>query len=186
MQGKNNPLRSVIHQLLDDIFQKISTRLNDKNTHLVCQNCLTNYDIHKIGVWWSESFKYYGCRVCHKSQNCFEVQKVVAFLDTEVEEVIFQQKGTLCINWLVERKLFDFDEVRIFKATDEDVERFAVQIGNDTDEVRKPTYQKMQCLISIDCGLSENTLRILRRMFGVVEVKEFLTEPIRICRQKAT
>jgi hypothetical protein len=89
-------------------------------------------------------------------------------MDTEK----FKQNGVLRVNWLTHRKLFDFDEVEIAQATDEDVERFAVQVGNDTDPKRKPRYQKMRCVVSSECHLSENTLRILERMFGVVAVRE--------------
>jgi hypothetical protein len=75
------------------------------------------------------------------------------------------------VNWLTHRKLFDFDEVEIAQTTDEDVERFAVQVGNDTDPKRKPRYQKMRCVVSSECQLSENTMRILERMFGTVAVR---------------
>jgi len=67
--------------------------------------------------------------------------------------------------------LFDFEQVVIVTANDEDVERFAVQVGNDTDPVRRPKYAQMCCLVSPECALSENTVRIFRRTFGRVEVK---------------
>lgn len=51
-------------------------------------------------------------------------------------------------------------------------ERFAVQVGNDTDPVRRPTYAQMRCLVSPECGLSENTMRILQRTFGRVEMTQ--------------
>jgi hypothetical protein len=75
------------------------------------------------------------------------------------------------INWLQRRELFDFSRVEIVQATDEDVERFAVQVGNDTDEWRKPRYKQIPCAVSAQCQLSENTLRILERMFGAVRVE---------------
>jgi hypothetical protein len=66
--------------------------------------------------------------------------------------------------------LFDFDAIEIVRASDEDVERFAVQVGNDTDSVRHPRYKGMQCAMSSECHLSENTVRILQCMFGQVVV----------------
>jgi hypothetical protein len=69
----------------------------------------------------------------------------------------------------VRQQLFDFDRVEIIQATDEEVERFAMQVGNDTDPVRQPRYAQMHCLIAPDCRLSENSLRILRNFFGEVE-----------------
>jgi hypothetical protein len=76
------------------------------------------------------------------------------------------------VNWLQYRQLFDFDEIQIIQASDEEVERFVVQVGNDTDSVRKARYQHMHCIISSKCNLSENTMRILRRTFGQIEVQE--------------
>jgi hypothetical protein len=65
--------------------------------------------------------------------------------------------------------LFDFEQVEIIQATDEDVERFAVQVGNDTDPVRQPHYAQMQRFIAPQCQLSENSLRVLQIMFGQVD-----------------
>ena len=59
--------------------------------------------------------------------------------------------------------------LEIVRATDEEVERFAVQVGNDTDSVRRPRYPHIRCTIAPECSLSTNTLRILRNSFGHVE-----------------
>jgi hypothetical protein len=66
------------------------------------------------------------------------------------------------------RQLFDFDEVEIIQASDKEVERFIVQVGNDTDEARQSRYQQMRCVISPDAGLSVNTMRILQYTFSQV------------------
>jgi len=70
---------------------------------------------------------------------------------------------------LARRALFDFDRVEIIRATDEDVERFAMQVGNDTDPLRKPRYAQMRCSLAPNCHLTENTLRILESLFGRVD-----------------
>ena len=83
------------------------------------------------------------------------------------------------VNWSAQQRLFDFDRVEIIQATDEDVERFAMQVGNDTDPVRQPRYTQMHCLIAPGCRLSENSWRILQSFFGQVErleISEFRTE----------
>jgi hypothetical protein len=79
-----------------------------------------------------------------------------------------EKDGVVVVNWLVRRELFDFSGVYINQASDEEVERFAVQIGNDTDEWRRRTYAQMRCLVATEAHLSENTLRILRRTFAAV------------------
>jgi hypothetical protein len=90
-------------------------------------------------------------------------------LDAGMEQEPVKDDGILRVNWSVRQSLFDFDEVEITRATDEDVERFAVQVGNDTDKVRQRRYKKMRCVIAPNCQLSENTLRISRSRFGRVE-----------------
>jgi hypothetical protein len=87
-----------------------------------------------------------------------------------------EKDGVVVVNWLVRRVLFDFSGVYINQASDEEVERFAVQIGNDTDEWRRPRYSEMTCHIGPSCVLSENTLRILQRTFGQVITTEMALE----------
>jgi hypothetical protein len=113
---------------------------------------------------------YYGCRICGQSREYFYLpQGVVAVLDTSWGKVQAEEDGLLQVNWLIHRTLFDFDRIKIIQATDEDVERFAVQVGNDTDPFRRLRYQQMSCVVGSECRLSENTIRILERMFGQVE-----------------
>jgi hypothetical protein len=117
---------------------------------------------------------YYGCRTCGQSrQFLYCPQGVIAVLGT-VSSVSAQNQhdGLLRVNWLTRRTLFDFKQVEIIQATDEDVERFAVQVGNDTDPVRQPHYAQMQCFIAPQCQLSENSPRVLQIMFGQVEHRE--------------
>jgi RNase P subunit RPR2 len=164
-------LKSITTQLLYDIGRATTFRLRSRAKSLFCPNCLTCYDAHKVRLPWWQSITYYGCRVCGQSRE-FLNGRLVAVLDNQMDTEKFKQNGVLRVNWLTHRKLFDFDEVEIVQATDEDVERFAVQVGNDTDPKRKPRYQKMRCVVSSECRLSENTRRILARMFGAVEVGE--------------
>lgn len=168
---QNSNLEPLVNQLLYDIANKTSRRLGHRVNNLICPGCLTFCGKHKVKLNLWKSITYYGCRTCHQSREFFEGW-VVARLDNTMTQEQVQQDGILRINWLSRRTLFDFDEVEIVQATDEEVERFAVQVGNDTDFLRKPRYQQMRCVVSAHCGLSENSHRILRRMFGSVEVRE--------------
>ena len=91
----------------------------------------------------------------------------MAVLDNSWNESHSQEGGLLRVNTLTHRAMFDFDGVEVAQATDEEVERFAMRVGNDTDSFRKPRYEQMRCIIK--CELSENALRILESMFGKVE-----------------
>jgi hypothetical protein len=101
---------------------------------------------------------------------------VVAVLDDTWSESHHQQDGLLRANWLIRRSMFDFDRVEIIQTTDEDVERFAVQVGNDTDPFRQPRYRKMRCAVGAECQLSVNSLRVLQHTFGQVKQREELAE----------
>jgi len=174
---RNRRLRPLATQLLRDIADDTIPRLSNHAKNLICPRCLTCCRKHQIKLSWWQSITYYGCRTCHQSREFVEGW-VVARLDNTMTQELVQQNGVLRVNWLSRRALFDFDEVEIIQATDEEVERFAVQVGNDTDRLRKPRYQQMRCVVSADCGLSENSHRILRRMFGSVELRdtEFIRE----------
>jgi hypothetical protein len=95
----------------------------------------------------------------------------VAVLDQGMAAEI-ELAETIRVNWLARRNLFDFNAVEIIKTTDEEVERFVVQVGNDTDIARTGRYQQFPCLVHPGCALSENGLKLLRRTFGRVEVSE--------------
>jgi len=159
----------VITQLLKDIAQHTETYLEPQLAQLWCPHCQMHYGQHKIKLpeFWQQSVRYYGCRHCQDSQD-YWLGPVVAVLDEQMTEERLKQVGVVQVNWLTQRQLFDFDQVAIKAATDEQVERFAVQIGNDTDTWRRPRYRQMRCRIAPTCQLSENTLRILRRTFGQV------------------
>ena len=167
-------LRPIAGQLLFDIGQDTEKRLKRRLSQWWCPDCLVHCGEHQTQVHWLDSFYYYGCRACHQSRRLVELadQRVIAVLDSTLSVEEFQLDSMIRVNWLIRRRLFDFDEVEILQATDEDVEHFAVQVGNDNDPVRQPLYKQMRCVVSPVCRLSENTLRILRWIFGKVKVTE--------------
>ena len=166
--NKKHVLNLVAVQLLQDIAEETTSRLKHKTRGLLCSHCLVSVAAHKVN-----KVTYYGCRVCGQSREFVEAW-LVAVLDREMGLEQMRQGDILRVNWLIRRDLFDFDEVEIVQAIDEEVERFAVQVGNDTDTVRRPRYKQMRCSISSDCNLTENTRRILQHMFGqVMEAEQF-------------
>lgn len=172
--GKENILKPVARQLLYDIEQETTRRFQWKIDDLYCSECLTRFAAHKVNLGLLTTIIYYGCRICEQSRQYYDLKGlwVILVLDDQMKDDLIQQKNILRVNWLQHRVLFDFDEIEIAQASDEDVERFAVILGNDTDPMRIGRYKHMNCTISTISELSENTLRILRRMFGQVEIKE--------------
>ena len=115
-----------------------------------------------IGVVWLAQ---------HQQRHKFG--EVVAVLDSNwAEESERRGADLLRINWLKREKMFDFDTIEIIQASDEDVERFTMQVGNDPDEWRRSGYRQMRCLVQPECELSANTLRLLHSTFGEVQVRK--------------
>lgn len=165
-----NPLWQTAIWLLSSIERETTNRLAWRTPYILCPDCLARFEARSVSVWWGVSFTYYGCRRCGQSRKFLDCpQGVVAVLDRDWSEEQNYEGNRLRINWLTRQALFDFDRIEIIRATDEEVERFAVRTGNDTDPFRKPRYQQLPCLVRPESQLSENTMRILDRMFGQVE-----------------
>ncbi|MCL4302022.1 MAG: hypothetical protein KJ077_40385 [Anaerolineae bacterium] len=168
LAAEANPLQQMAMWLLAQIEQETTNRLGWRSADLLCPHCLARFGPHPVNLAWGVSFTYYGCRLCRQSRQFIAWLKAVAVLDTNSAELYQRREDELRVNWIQRRALFDFEWVEIIRAGDEAVERFAVQVGNDTDPFRKPRYQQMTCVIGPACQLSTNTLRILRRTFGEV------------------
>jgi hypothetical protein len=172
---KAHPAQAVAARLIQAIAPSTDLlRLGDP-TLLLCKRCLTRCTDHRAALPWTPDVPYFGCRRCHQSREFFKVEQVVALLDEEAEARPQQQGSTLSVPWRPGQPLFDFDTVIIRQASDETVERFAVQLGNDTDPFRQPRTREMRCVIAPSCHLSANTQRILQRTFAQVAVESIST-----------
>lgn len=161
-------LQEIAGCLLRDISHVTARQLGPKAAQFLCPYCFTRYGPHVVPLLQSHSITYYGCRNCGQSRAFSDNPIVVATLDEQALQKTTCQGKVLRVNWSVRRQLFDFDTVEIIRASDEEVERFAMQVGNDTDTRRQARYKKMRCAISPQCPLSENTQHILRKTFGQV------------------
>jgi len=156
--------------VLKRVAEDTTARLATSTSHLLCSRCLVRCHLHRVTLsWWQKTFTYYGCRACRQSREFFDWPgEIVAVLDQEMSAEQVQAEGVLRVSWLKRGSLFDFDRVEIVNSSDEQVERFAVQVGNDTDSLRRPRYREMPCQVASNCRLSENTLRVLKNTFGSV------------------
>ena len=156
--------------LLRSIGVETGQRLAQQAGQLFCTRCVVHCHRFELELPEGGRLDYYGCRACHQSRT-FQIWPggVVAVLDRDSREIKIERNDQIRVNWLAQRIPFDFDRVEILAASDEEVERFAVQVGNDTDQTRKPLYKKMGCTVSSSCILSENTLRILEHTFSSVQ-----------------
>jgi hypothetical protein len=171
----NHILKEAAIQLLRGIAQETTDHLAHNALNLICPKCAVCCYPHDIYLSEEYFATYYGCRACGQSREFFEGQ-IIATLDNQMKTEKSVEDNTLRVNWLHRRDLFDFHRVEIIQATDEDVERFAVQVGNDTDPIREVHYRKMSCTISSKCELSQNTMRILKQMFGQVTKTDLIAK----------
>jgi len=166
-QAESPSLQRIAGWLLVSISAETTERLGQGTDDWLCAQCLRRCQAYKVDLSGQPDLNYYGCRACRRSYGLLHCrQGVTAILNASGTQRYTQQDGRLRANWLVQRALFDFDSVEIIKATDEDVERFALQVGNDTDPLRRTHYEQMVCTIAPACSLSKNTIRILEQMFG--------------------
>lgn len=159
--------RDIATQLLLGIGRETTSRFSDRVSRIFCPYCFVQFDRCEFSLLRWKRVTYYGCRTCSQSRRFFE-GRIIAVLDNRLKRKNHQDDGILYVNWLELRTLFDFNEVRIVQADDEDVERFIVQLGNDTDPFRNFRYRQAICTVSSGCNLSENSMRILRQTFESV------------------
>ncbi len=163
-------LCNVAVQALKDIAAATQP-LGGQADQWLCPRCLVRCGAHCAGLPGERDVTYYGCRACCQSREFIPYpREMIAVLDTSWNHAQDLHDGLLRVNWLARRALFDFDRVEIVRATDKDVEHFAIQVGNDTDPLRSSRYAAMRCVVNPACGLSENTLRVLENTFGQIEI----------------
>jgi HEAT repeat protein len=139
---------------------------------LLCGGCLTRFEWHTARAQGVGEVPYLACRACHKAGKALRpVNLVVAVLDHALREPFHLDGTTARVHALGREVLFDFDGVEIFAASDYEVERFCMRIGNDTDPLREKRYRDMLCQVWRAEMLSGNTLNVLRSTFGRVIIE---------------
>ena len=160
-------IQHIATWLIKSIGAETSQRLGAEPKNWLCLRCFIRCDAHYLS--WKQILIYYGCRACRRSWGLiYWPQDVICTLGSDWIETYRQHNNRFQVNWFKHQTLFDFDNIEIIEATDEEVERFAVQVGNDTDPQRKAKYGKAHCKIDANCQLSENSRRILESIFGEV------------------
>ena len=170
--NKKHPTQSLARRLLNDLIETTQP-LQDHLPQLLCRHCWHHFTDHTVSLSPLESTSYFGCRACHRTQEYVTTSHIIVVLDEMMDADYRLTEQEFRINWLSSRTLFDFDEVEIGQITDEAVERFVVQLGNDTDPVRASTYVHMRCTFRTGHNLTENTLRLLKQRFASVVTADY-------------
>ena len=146
--------RILLRELRDE-----STRIRKRGPGpTICTRCLDRWERHPKGV-----FVYHGCRVCGSAAHAADevVETIVAVLDRGMDDATRVVGSSMEVDWLRRGGTARFDRVRIVDATDSEVEAFLIDVGNDTDPVRRDHYGSVRVEIASGCALTENTLRLL-------------------------
>ena len=167
LRDRDSHVRQAVFRALESIGKAVK----DPH-HLFCRSCLARFQQRDCCFEGVGTLSMPVCRLCGRAADAIlDVRELVAVLDTEMRQEFSCADGVARVSYLKRDAPFDFDWVEIVRASDYEVERFCVQVGNDTDPFRRGRYRQMGCLVAPGCRLSENTLRILGCMFGQVSAE---------------
>jgi hypothetical protein len=167
--------QTVGRWLLQSIGFATTTRLAAIADTLLCSNCYVY--CHELEILLLDELltHYYGCRDCGRTQPLqSNLKPITVVLDDRASQLQDETEQQLRVYWFGHSRPFDFEAIEIIRATNEEIERFAMRVGNDTDRLRQARYKSLPCRVSRACGLSENTLRVLEYTFGPLALSDDL------------
>jgi hypothetical protein len=153
--------------LLAAISADTRRRLAHKAKRLLCPHCLAKCTEQQVMPAAGRRISYYGCRLCQQSQTFIEGEAVLVLDDRMAEERTFTD-GVFLVNALRTPTFCDCDRILITRASEYEVERFCIRMGNDTDPFRTGRHKRLP--VTVCCALPENSRRILGSLFGKVTV----------------
>lgn len=161
--GFDVPLQVALRAL----FGRIWAAQADDAPRMLCRPCLLRPTPREFRRLLLPTVKVLACRGCGNVLHFKrDIAEVVAVLDTDATKAVTVRKGSARVNALKQTAPFDYDHVEILAASDFDVERFCMSAGNDTDRHRAARRRTIP--VTVECKLSENTLRVLDHIFGHV------------------
>lgn len=167
-----NPLNATALRLLQAIEYRTRSEFAWRLKDVRCKKCLDCYVAHKITTGRLSSVQYYACRTCGTSRSYYDKVSPILVLDNKMQAKWMLEDNALYVNGFKRKKLFDFDSVMINRASDKEAASLAIKVGNDTDEFRTERYEDMLCTVLESCALSENTMHMLKRVFGRVQIQK--------------
>jgi len=157
--------RKQILELMRFICEETKRALG-KSGSIFCSHCFILPSPHK-----ALRFTYYSCQHCNRNRHFISAPNgVIAIIDQNMQKDKIVRDGALFVNWIKHGRIFDFDRVEIINATDNDIDKFVLQVESDVDDYRKPRYKKMTVNIHPGCQLSRNSIMNLEMAFGKVVV----------------
>ena len=148
--------------------------------HYFCINCFRRTEIHTAEKKWANGttslkIDYLGCRKCKGNSSLSEeILNVVLMLDKSLEKTYIEDGSMVFVNWFRTKEPVDFDEIRILEADDDDIEKLAGNLLNDTDKGRRERIGIYKVYLNPKLELSPDKINLLKNKFNVItERKEY-------------
>jgi len=166
MEGRGRYVTSDIRQAI------CHETLRCRRGKHICLDCFCLVERYE-----SPDESYWSCRKCGGSHRMIRVKgPLIAVLQQSHLRSWLGETKPCRVNWSAVGRLFDFDRVEIYEATDVHVERFVVQIRNEADELQRKRIKRAKCCIN-GATLNENSIRQLKRVFRSVQLRHQFTLP---------
>ena len=150
------------------VLNDISIQSESIKDNIICRKDLTRFTIKIIKTKFRDQYNCICCRKCGNASDAVNnITKIVAAMDETMEDDIEIRDGIIRVNQLKRKELCDFDEVRIAKADDFDVQSFCIKVRNDLDDYHVGRYREIKCFIKKNSKLEINTIRNLEETFSV-------------------
>ncbi len=171
------PARTHGARLAVEIANETMRVIGGKNERLLCARCFAQGVFRLRG---STTISGYLCWACLSARHLMlHSGRVTCVLDNRSPEVTTLSEGAVRVNWLARRardgvsdtRRFDFHEIFIRSATDEEARDFLTALTSDPNPARLRHYGRLNCTIDPECALGEDTVTRLREVLGRVWVR---------------
>lgn len=168
-------INSYLEEEAKEAFKNIRKKSSSRNQDFFCTKCFqrvkrgkVKYPVFENNVFSQKSFIYYACVNCHSNSFLLKkIEKVALLLDHDAKEPYMQDEEVLSVNWLKIKEPFDFDEIRILKASDFEVEELVMKLKNDSDDKRLKRLPDVPVYISAGLDISPAKMNLLKDNFTI-------------------
>lgn len=152
------------------VLQSLKEAAKDQRKEVKDGYCLQHYA--RFDNTRSSGIEYLGCRKC--KSTIFGVQAPVVYLiiDRTMKTKMERFPDRIHLNHLALKQTVDFDHVHIGPCDSEDIRSLCIEIGNDTDPVRRKAYAKANCSIDAATSLNKDIYNLLSTHFRSVHYVE--------------
>ncbi|MBX2820163.1 MAG: hypothetical protein KTR29_10800 [Rhodothermaceae bacterium] len=145
---------------IEQIFIKTTNYQLAHRDRLYCEEHLRRFDLERV-----KRYTYGVCRSCRGSQYGIIVKSSFLMLDRSVSWKKLKKETTFWINGFQLEELCDFDALIVGVCSYEDIERFCIMIGNDSDKKRAKLYRRIEYRLRAGNTITEKGLALLDRFF---------------------